>query len=52
MSAAEIAEARAAIERMTLPLDEVKTRRLAPDRHGHVIDLRRTLRASMKAGGG
>jgi uncharacterized protein with von Willebrand factor type A (vWA) domain len=34
-----------------LSLDEVKTRRLAPHRHGHVVDIRRTLRASLKAGG-
>jgi uncharacterized protein with von Willebrand factor type A (vWA) domain len=34
-----------------LPLDLVKTRRMAPHRHSHMIDLRRTLRASMKAGG-
>jgi hypothetical protein len=34
-----------------LSLDEVKTRRLAPDRHGRLIDLRRTLRSSLKAGG-
>src|SRR5438270_7554065 len=51
MAAAEIAAARIAIKRMVLSLDEVKTRRLAPDRHGHIIDMRRTLRASMKAGG-
>ena len=51
MSAAEIAAAKAAIKRLVLSLDEVKTRRLAPDRHGHRIDMRRTLRASMKAGG-
>src|SRR5712675_398143 len=51
MSAAEIAAAKAAIKRLVLSLDAVKTRRLAPDRHGHVIDMRRTLRASMKAGG-
>jgi uncharacterized protein with von Willebrand factor type A (vWA) domain len=51
MSAAEIAAAKAAIVRLVLPLDEVKTRRLAPDRHGHMIDMRRTLRASMKGGG-
>src|ERR1700719_2625892 len=51
MSAAEIARAKDAISRMVLSLDEVKTRRLAPDRHGRVIDIRRTLRASMKAGG-
>jgi len=51
MTAAEIAAAKAAIKRLVLSLDAVKTRRLAPDRHGHVIDMRRTLRASMKAGG-
>jgi uncharacterized protein with von Willebrand factor type A (vWA) domain len=51
MSAAEIAAAKEAIKRLVLALDEVKTRRLAPDRHGHRIDLRRTLRASLKAGG-
>jgi uncharacterized protein with von Willebrand factor type A (vWA) domain len=51
MSAAEIAAAKDAIKRLVLSLDEVKTRRLAPHRHGHLIDLRRTLRASLKAGG-
>src|SRR3979490_506170 len=51
MTAAEIAAAKAAIKRLVLSLDAVKTRRLAPDRHGPVIDIRRTLRASMKAGG-
>ncbi len=51
MSAAEIAQAKDAIKRLVLPLDEVKTRRLAPHRRGHIIDMRRTLRASMKAGG-
>jgi hypothetical protein len=51
MSAAEIAAAKEAIARLTLPLDAVRTRRLAPNRHGHIIDVRRTLRASMKAGG-
>ena len=51
MTAAEIAAAKTAIKRLVLSLDAVKTRRLAPDRHGHVIDMRRTLRASMKAGG-
>jgi uncharacterized protein with von Willebrand factor type A (vWA) domain len=51
MSAIEIARARDAIRHMVLSLDEVRTRRLAPDRHGHVVDIRRTLRASMKAGG-
>ena len=51
MSAAEIADARQAIKRLALPLNEVKTRRLAPARRGRMIDMRRTLRASMKAGG-
>jgi uncharacterized protein with von Willebrand factor type A (vWA) domain len=51
MSAAEIAAAKDAIKRLVLSLDEVKTRRLAPHRHGHLIDIRRTLRASLKAGG-
>jgi uncharacterized protein with von Willebrand factor type A (vWA) domain len=51
MTAAEIAAAKDAIKRMTLGFDDVKTRRLAPHPHGHRVDLRRTLRASMKAGG-
>jgi uncharacterized protein with von Willebrand factor type A (vWA) domain len=51
MSAAEIAAAKAAIQRFSLSLDEVKTRRVRPNRHGRFIDLRRTLRASLKAGG-
>ena len=51
MSAAEIVAAKEAIARLSLPLDELRTRRLAPSRHGHLIDIRRTLRASMKAGG-
>jgi uncharacterized protein with von Willebrand factor type A (vWA) domain len=51
MTAAEIAAARVAISRMVLSLDEVKTRRLTPRPHGHLIDMRRTLRGSLKAGG-
>ncbi len=51
MSVAEIAAAKEAIARLTLPLDEVRTRRMAASRRGHLIDIRRTLRASMKAGG-
>jgi uncharacterized protein with von Willebrand factor type A (vWA) domain len=51
MNAAEIAAAKDAIKRLRLPLDEVRTRRLAPHPHGHRIDIRRTLRSSMKAGG-
>ncbi|HVG50519.1 MAG TPA: VWA domain-containing protein [Xanthobacteraceae bacterium] len=51
MSAAEVAAAKSAIQRLVLPLDDVKTRRLTPHRHGHIIDMRRTLRSSMKSGG-
>jgi len=51
MTNAEIARAKEAIARLALPLDEVKTRRLTPARHGRLIDMRRTLRSSMKAGG-
>jgi hypothetical protein len=51
MSAAEIAAAKEAIARLALPMDLVRTRRLKAARHGHMIDIRRTLRASMKAGG-
>jgi uncharacterized protein with von Willebrand factor type A (vWA) domain len=51
MTAAEIAVAKDAIAKLALPLDLVKTRRLAPHRLGHMIDVRRTLRSSMKAGG-
>ncbi len=51
MTTAEIAAAKEAITKLALPLDEVKTRRVAPSRHGHLIDIRRTLRSSMKAGG-
>jgi uncharacterized protein len=51
MSAVEIAAAKDAIKKLVLPLDERRTRRLAPHRHGHIIDIRRTLRASMKGGG-
>src|SRR6187397_3254694 len=51
MTAAEISAAKDAIKRLVLSLGEVKTRRLAPNRHGHRVDLRRTLRASMQAGG-
>lgn len=51
MTTAEIAAAKEAIAKLALPLDEVKTRRMTPSRHGRLIDMRRTLRASMKAGG-
>jgi uncharacterized protein with von Willebrand factor type A (vWA) domain len=51
MTAAEIAAAKDAMKRLVMPLVELRTRRLTPHLHGHVIDIRRTLRASMKGGG-
>ena len=51
MTVAEIAAAKDAMKRLVMPLAEVRTRRLTPHRHGHLIDIRRTLRASMKGGG-
>jgi len=51
MTAAEIAAAKEAMKKLVLPLAEIRTRRLAPHRRGHLIDLRRTLRASLKGGG-
>ena len=51
MSAAEIATAKEAIKHLVLGFDDVKTRRLKPHPHGHLIDMRRTLRASLKGGG-
>jgi uncharacterized protein len=52
MSAEEVARAKEAIRHMVLALDAVRVRRLRPDPRGHLIDMRATLRASMKAGGG
>lgn len=51
MSAEEIARARDEIRKLALPLAQVKTRRLGPDPKGRMIDMRRTLRASMSTGG-
>jgi uncharacterized protein len=51
MSAAEAASAKDAIKLLVLPFHERVTRRPMPHPHGHRVDMRRTLRASMKAGG-
>ncbi|RIK96164.1 MAG: VWA domain-containing protein [Proteobacteria bacterium] len=51
MSAAEIAEVTAEVARMRLPQAELTTRRFRPDRRGHRLDLRRTLRESLRSGG-
>jgi uncharacterized protein len=51
MSAAELAAARAAIRRMTLPLADVATRRFQPDIRGDRSDMRATMRAQLRSGG-
>ena len=51
MSAAEIAQVTRAIEKMRLPQAELETRRYRPDAHGQRLDMRRTLRASLRTGG-
>jgi uncharacterized protein len=51
MSLEELARAKAAIARLRLPVEDVPTRRFAPDRHGARADLRATLRAALRSGG-
>src|SRR6202142_2033747 len=51
MTSAEISAAKEAMKRLVLPLAEIRARRLKPHPRGHLIDIRRTLRASMKGGG-
>lgn len=51
MSATELAEAHEAIARMSVLWEEVRARRLVPHPRGRRIDLRRTLRASLRASG-
>ncbi|QRM29192.1 VWA domain-containing protein [Microvirga sp. VF16] len=51
MSASEIAMAKRLITGMSLPDDEVATRRFLPDPRGRRIDLRRTFRRSLRGGG-
>ena len=51
MSAAEIAEVTRAIANMRLPQAQLHTRRYQPDARGPRLDMRRTLRASLRTGG-
>jgi uncharacterized protein with von Willebrand factor type A (vWA) domain len=51
MSAEEIARAKRLIAGMTLPDDRRPTRRFVPDRRGRQVDLRRSLRGSLRGGG-
>ena len=51
MSAAELAQAKKMIAQLRLPLPEIRTRRLAPNPRGRRVDLRATLRESLREGG-
>ena len=51
MTADEIARARAAISRLTLPLEKVRTRRFRRASRGPRIDMAASLRASLRSGG-
>jgi uncharacterized protein with von Willebrand factor type A (vWA) domain len=51
MGADEIAAAKREIRRLALPLDLRRTRRFWPDQNGPRIDLRRTVRESLRQGG-
>jgi uncharacterized protein with von Willebrand factor type A (vWA) domain len=51
MTAAEIAEVARAIANMKLPQAELRTRRYRPDARGLKLDMRRTLRGSLRTGG-
>src|ERR1700755_3306306 len=51
MSAAEIAQVTLAIANMRLPQAELRTRRYQPDPRGLKLDMRRTLRGSLRTGG-
>ncbi len=52
MSADELLAAKREIEKLRLPIMDVPTRRFVPDAHGRRIDMRRTLRQSLRGGGG
>ena len=51
MTAAEVMQAKEAIRSLRLDLRPVLTRRHEPDQRGRFIDLRRTLRTSVRTGG-
>src|SRR5205823_2930903 len=51
MSAAELAEAKKMISQLRLPLPEIRTRRYYPHRNGRRVDLRASLRQSLREGG-
>ena len=51
MTAAEVVQAKEAIRSLRLDLRPILTRRHQPDPRGRIVDLRRTLRASVRTGG-
>ena len=51
MSAAELAEAKKLIAGLRLPLPLIRTRRFRPQRYGSRIDLRKTLKETLRGGG-
>jgi hypothetical protein len=51
MTAEELAQARREIGRLRLPIMQVATRRFRPEVQGSRVDLRRTLRQSLRGGG-
>jgi uncharacterized protein with von Willebrand factor type A (vWA) domain len=50
MTAEEIAQAKKMLANLRLPIPEIRVRRLAPDPEGSRVDLRASLRASLKHG--
>ena len=52
MTAAEMAAAKRAMQRLQLPIMDVRTRRFRPDPAGARADMRATLRAALRSGGG
>ena len=51
MTAAELADAAAAIQSLRLPVKPLRTRRSAPSPRGSIVDTRKTLRNAAKRGG-
>jgi len=50
MTAEEIAQAKKMLAKLRLPIPEIRVRRLAPDPDGQRVDLRASLRASLRNG--
>jgi uncharacterized protein with von Willebrand factor type A (vWA) domain len=48
MTPEELEQAKRLIAGLRLPIPQIRTRRLHPDAHGHRVDLRATLRASLR----